>query len=749
MKKLPGFVLFIMLFLMVGLFSCNSPNLTKTPTATPIPPQTQTPPPSPTPLPDPEWSFIRQDESKDFRRLAFDQDGYLWAIGYGGVVRWNLEEKTYVTYTTVDGLSEAKLKSILIDKNNIPWVASDDGIYSFDGTSWIFYPSPTTDSTRSFTEGANDDFWLCTNGGVYQFDGTEWKLHGNQNGLTGDKCYDMTMDSEGYPWIISASNTVSHYTGNWENIDAPSNLLELYPKIMDGFSDIHISPTGELWIQTLYHISNINPAQNTWHLHIIPKNEGGFTAFALSSSGTPWAVQLYKGKSFFRVFNGSAWALIMPENYAEGLAMQFNMAITDPDGAVWFVGQEAFIRTMQHDWNVFLDAKGAWNEVYNEGIFSDDGTLYFPEEQGILALGNSKEESSRFTKKEGELISNSILNLQIDANGQVYVTELLKYSSNQYAEVLQVYDGNSWTTIHQSFSFSKNARYKWDAVNDTLIAQDGSFWIALQGGEALYRYDNDKMHAFDKSDGLYSLATQALIQDAQDAIWVTHEHGEKISKWDGAGWEVYETGKRALWQAYLSPKGILWFTVDKEDQSLVKYENGIWTDYPTDPGWDNLDDYLIMDVQFNQDDEPIIFILDDDEVSRVYEFGKKGWWWSKLDLNISGFSAILYHQNTLWVGTENDGVYYRVDSEDGVGEWEHLSESNWEGGTHVTLIAAGVEDDIWVATQESINVFRDGAWTFFPQGEDGFVDVTSFAIAPDGSVWFGSESQGLARYGRP
>jgi len=219
-------------------------------------------------------------------------------------------------------------------------------------------------------------------------------------------CYDLAIGANGYPWVISADNTLSHYTGQWENIEAPTNLVELYEDVVDHLSEIHVSPTGELWITGLFHISNVNLAQNTWNLYALPEREGAITAFAFSASGTPWVAHLYKGKTSFRAFNGTYWPVIMQSGYEGGLDMTFDTAITDPNGAIWFIGEECFIRIMQHSWTVFNDAHAAWNPIYNHGVFSADGTLYFSAAEGILALGENRGDvSPSVTIMLGQLLS--------------------------------------------------------------------------------------------------------------------------------------------------------------------------------------------------------------------------------------------------------------------------------------------------------------------------------------------------------
>jgi hypothetical protein len=124
--------------------------------------------------------------------------------------------------------------------------------------------------------------------------------------------------------------------------------------------------------------------------------------------------------------------------------------------------------------------------------------------------------------------------------------------------------------------------------------------------------------------------------------------------------------------------------------------------------------------------------------------------WSMLSLGRPvNIWSTLYHANTLWVGTGEDGLYYRQDSETERGEWVHLGVEDWQGGSHVSLLAAGRGDDVWAVTETGLAQYDGTEWRYFPYGGDGLEEVGIIKVAPDGTVWFGSRTQGLASYWSP
>jgi hypothetical protein len=46
--------------------------------------------------------------------VAFDGN-YIWAATLVGVIRWNRNDHTFVTYTTADGLADNKVWSVVVD----------------------------------------------------------------------------------------------------------------------------------------------------------------------------------------------------------------------------------------------------------------------------------------------------------------------------------------------------------------------------------------------------------------------------------------------------------------------------------------------------------------------------------------------------------------------------------------------------------------------------------------------------------
>ncbi|MBL8045723.1 MAG: hypothetical protein JNL09_04235 [Anaerolineales bacterium] len=102
--------------------------------------------------------------------------------------------------------------------------------------------------------------------------------------------------------------------------------------------------------------------------------------------------------------------------------------------------------------------------------------------------------------------------------------------------------------------------------------------------------------------------------------------------------------------------------------------------------------------------------------------------------------------NSVWASTESNLSRLKPD-----GTWEHFTAGNpFSYDVQITDIAEDAGGAIWVATYgDSAFRYANGAWTRFDPNDPGVKlpsgYVFAVAAAPDGSVWFGTDS-GAARF---
>jgi signal transduction histidine kinase len=91
-------------------------------------------------------------------------------------------------------------------------------------------------------------------------------------------------------------------------------------------------------------------------------------------------------------------------------------------------------------------------------------------------------------------------------------------------------------------------------------------------------------------------------------------------------------------------------------------------------------------------------------------------------------------QNTLWVGTDNQGVFHIHD-----GMAEHFNSADGLSGDAVTRFYEDREGTLWVSTTEGIDSFRDVPLLSFSTRE-GLSSDSAYSVlaAHDGTVWIGN-----------
>jgi ligand-binding sensor domain-containing protein len=720
-----------------------------------------TPTQPPTPTPDPIWTYYRNEElhpTEDDANLVFDQQGYLWVTGYGGVIRWDLMSKTFMAYTQADGVSAANLRRLIIDSNNVPWIATDEEIQKFNGESWETFKKPTNGRTNDFAEGGDGKLWLCALDGIFSYEAGNWVRYGTHNGLISDHCYGMKIGLDGNPWVIARKNSLSHFSQGWINYEVTEDLFLENETIFDNgtFRNIHIAPNGDVWIDTVFSVVRFDGED--WYLYKLPEKEGLVTGFGLSSSGTPWLAQVYLSKAYFRAFNGYDWPVIMKPGYEGGLPTNsWPKAIAAPDGAIWFIGHDIFIRTMQNGWTVYPRAPEFYSGDFLTTVaFSPDGKMYYAGSEGILELGKNPDDFQVYGSA-GQLADNYIRDIQFDPQGMMWVWQGKDTDFGVFGS-LERFDG-------QRFETFTDRSMSW-----YLVARDGSLWVRANNAKNFLEWwDGNEWHGYggdfgDVSDlqraGLSWLrGVRNIVQDEQGQIWISYDYTNDygVAMWDSVTWKKWPQPGipdklGGSYELKFSSDGVLWLTSDRFGASYLV--NGTWRSIPISKNMlkDTVEDNYkntLYPIQFNNLNQPILLFFDPREKYDPALFEMQGYSWSRV--SIKGFvQTILYHANTFWVGTADNGLYYRQDSETAPGsEWIHLSVDDWQGGSQVSLVAAGKDDDVWVVTETGLALFDGTEWNYFPYGKHGITDVSIIKVAPDGTVWFGSTTQGLASYWSP
>jgi signal transduction histidine kinase/ligand-binding sensor domain-containing protein len=285
----------------------------------------------------------------------------------------------------------------------------------------------------------------------------------------------------------------------------------------------------------------------------------------------------------------------------------------------------------------------------------------------------------------------------------------LDIPSRGFTSLLGSRDGSLWIGTPTSLSRLKDGKLQNYSdpsrrISYAFILEDrtGIIWVTryhIPPGEGpLCRVEGDKLHCFGEADGVpnvrYGLG---LTEDPVRNLWFG---GPVLSRWrpgsKGTTYMKYlETMKNAgdgVIDVAATRDGTIWATVDGIGPQMgVRYfSGGKWAPYIV-PGFD----------------------------------GTK----------IRSHTLFVDKDNSLWVATENDGIY-RLHH----GIAEHYGTADGLSGDSVTLFYEDHEGDLWVLTDGGMDKFRDTpVVTYSAHVGLSASDVSAVLALLDGAVWIGNE----------
>ena len=125
--------------------------------------------------------------------------------------------QVFTNYTTADGLIDNSVNCVAIGSNDVVWFGTQNGISSFDGTSWNSYSTATDtilvdDNITTISVMLNGDVWVGTNFGASKYDGSSWQTFTETDGLADNRVNDITQEANGDIWFGNYDG-VSVYDG--------------------------------------------------------------------------------------------------------------------------------------------------------------------------------------------------------------------------------------------------------------------------------------------------------------------------------------------------------------------------------------------------------------------------------------------------------------------------------------------------------------------------------------------------------
>lgn len=182
-------------------------------------------------------SFTTKDglASNTVRDILEDEDGILWIATAGGLSSYDGESFTTLTeyengpFTYGSFGKEGnhrELWDVLKDRQGHLWIATMDGVFRHNGTSFSHFPLPVIAAPTSFEftsnmvycifEDQDGTLWFGTDGaGVVSYDGSTMVVYTEkEDGLCSDRVCSILQDRQGNFWFGTSGGGVSRYDGS-------------------------------------------------------------------------------------------------------------------------------------------------------------------------------------------------------------------------------------------------------------------------------------------------------------------------------------------------------------------------------------------------------------------------------------------------------------------------------------------------------------------------------------------------------
>ena len=197
-----------------------------------------------------------------------DNTGNMWfATSQEGVYKY--DGQSFINYNTKNGLCGNDITSIVEDKNGVFWFGTENGLCKYDGetfetiplpdyskkSDWLnkYYPMINSKAVTTIFQDKRDNFWIGTNcAGLYKYDGNKFESYLQEEGnLMPDSMHHnfisaIVEDKSGDIWIGSFSHGGINQFNGKEFIHH-----SLDDGIGDGMiSSIYIDSKERIWVGT-------------------------------------------------------------------------------------------------------------------------------------------------------------------------------------------------------------------------------------------------------------------------------------------------------------------------------------------------------------------------------------------------------------------------------------------------------------------------------------------------------------------
>ncbi len=284
------------------------------------------------------WQVIRPSYQVNALATAGD---LIWAGGKDGVVGLDRVSGNPITHLVSDQ-SLTYVRALLVDRNGTLWIGHQNGLTSYDGTTYRTYAKEDglpDNHVNTLLQDRDGRLWIGTSGGAAFKNGTRWQVVRASDGLADDNVNAMLEDGRGGIWFGSNA--------------APRGGISY---LNDGRWQLFSTANG------------------------LPHNT--INAFFEDQTGHVWAGTglLDRGGAAVFTFTGSDWTVQRVLTSADGLASNAVRSIFQDRDSVFWIGSES-------DGLARLDGENRRVLTVKDGLPDPEITCILQDKEGSIWIG--------------------------------------------------------------------------------------------------------------------------------------------------------------------------------------------------------------------------------------------------------------------------------------------------------------------------------------------------------------------------
>ncbi|MEO8085119.1 MAG: two-component regulator propeller domain-containing protein [Ardenticatenales bacterium] len=378
------------------------------------------------------WTYLSNTDAVG--DIAVDEAaGRVWAVGWGGVTAWDVEEGTSRTYTLADGLPSLRVAAVAVAADGTPWVGTRG-----DGAAWFgadgrwhalsFGDGPWDDDVLSVMADPDGSVWFGTGAGASRWwpDGRVTHYR-SANGEVAGTVTAMAIDGAGNRWFGTyySGLSVLRADGRWETFRADQGEALSFDLVID----VAAAPDGAVWVLSAGPSNDSNGPSFPSALDIV-RADGTWSSVDLGGRGGD--DDILRSVAFDGA--GKAWltsdgGLLMPDGAGgwrplapvDGLPTGGMGALAfDTAGRLWAAtGAGLAARQPDGAWRTYRGTGGLPASTVNAIAIEADGTVWLGTGGGGLVRRTPDGTMRAFTTDDG-LFGNSVGRAVADPTGGVW-----------------------------------------------------------------------------------------------------------------------------------------------------------------------------------------------------------------------------------------------------------------------------------------------------------------------------------------